>query len=91
MLNLKSKIMVNEHISSATVDSEIVMLDMERGSYFALNAVGTYIFELLKENTTIEEICAAVVRTFDVEVERCEKELFDFLGKLHAENIVTII
>ena len=90
MLDLNSNIILNEKMESTMVDNEIVMLDVQTGSYYALNSVGTYIWELLKESRNVEEICGAVVRTFDVEKERCEKELFVFLEKLHAENLIIV-
>ena len=45
---------------TASVDGETVMLDAERGSYFALGPVGSRIWELLEEPRTFDELCDAL-------------------------------
>lgn len=90
MLDFRSNVMLNDRMVSALIDGEMVMMDMDSGSYFGLNSVGTYIWELLKEKRKIEEIADAVVRTFDVEKETSDKELVEFLEKLLEENLLIV-
>ena len=90
MLNYQSDVIKHDRIVSTLVDGEIVMLDAENDSYLALNSVGTYIWEFLKETRKINEICDAVMNEFEVERERCEKEILGFIGKLYTENLVIV-
>ncbi|MBF0406658.1 MAG: PqqD family protein [Candidatus Riflebacteria bacterium] len=90
MLNLQTSVIRHDRIVSTLVDNEVVMLDSDSGSYRALNAVGTYIWELLKESRNVREICDAVMEEFDVEKAICEKEIPEFVEKLISENLLVM-
>jgi Coenzyme PQQ synthesis protein D (PqqD) len=75
---------------SSDVNSEAVILDLKSGIYFGLNQVGARVWELLQEPRTVAEIRDQLLDAFDVEPQRCERELLDLLEHLRAERLVEV-
>jgi hypothetical protein len=70
---------------------ETVMLSVEAGKYYGLNAVGSYVWERLQTPATLAELRAAVCAAFDVDARTCEADLLAFAGDLLAAGIVHAI
>lgn len=75
---------------TASVDGEIVMLDAERGAYFALGGVGTRIWEMLEVPHTLEELCRALQDEYAVDPETCHEEVVRFIEDLHQAQLVQL-
>jgi hypothetical protein len=67
-----------------------VILNLNSGVYFGLNPVGARVWELLQEPRTVADVCATVRGEFDVEPERCERELMDLLEQMRTEGLVDV-
>ena len=70
------------------VGDETVLLHLKSGTYFGLDAMGTRIWELLKEGMIPAEICARLEEEFDVERAVIEADTRNFLGDLKANDII---
>ncbi|GAB2552027.1 PqqD family protein [Spirosoma aerophilum] len=81
----------NPDTVSGQIDDEIVMVDIEKGSYFALNAVATRIWELLQEAHTMESLCEKLQAEYEVSAEQCRNDVakhvlqMQTLGLIRAE------
>jgi len=75
------------HVST-TVDGETVLLNNETGMYQGLNGVGPRIWELVQEPTTVETIVETLSAEYDVDSQRCERDVRAFLQELAAEQLV---
>jgi hypothetical protein len=64
---------------------ETVILHLGSGTYFGLDAVGTRVWELLREGATPQAICASLREEFEDTGEALEADILGFLGQL-AEN-----
>ena len=69
---------------------ETLVLDIGRGRYYSLSGVGTRIWELIGKPTRVAELRDTLVAEFDIDPERCESDLFDYLRELEAEGLVEI-
>jgi len=76
---------------SAEVDGELVGLSVEKGVCYGLNAVGTRIWALLETPRSLGDLCAQLTDAFDVEPERCEREVVALLAELRSEGLVTVV
>jgi hypothetical protein len=79
-----------ENALSTTIDEEVVILQQEAGEYYGLNEVATFIWELLEEPQTINEICEAVTTEYDVTHERCKPDVTTMLAELAEKELVTL-
>ena len=56
MLNLDSIVSYREDIDTTDIDEDKVMMDLEKGQYFALNSVGSRIWEEIQSPVKISEV-----------------------------------
>jgi len=70
---------------ASPVDNELVMMDIERGMYYALNPVGSDIWERLAEPQKVADLCAQLQRVYVVDRATCEADVLAVLNDM-AEN-----
>ena len=78
----------NIEIITNEIDDEILMMSIEDGKYYGLNAVGSEIWKMLDEPKSIEEIIPALKEIFDIDDETCRKESLDFIESMIKNNII---
>jgi hypothetical protein len=64
------------------------VLDMN--GLVVLNAVGRYIWELLAEDRSLDELAAAVVEHFDVDAGRARADIEAFVADLGAKGLIAL-
>ena len=74
---------------SSDLDGDAVILNLNSGVYFGLNPVGARVWELLQQPRTIDEICGAVRQEFEVEPERCQRDLINLIEQMRTQGLVT--
>ena len=66
-----------------------VVLDVDRGRMFSLNASGSAIFQLLERGLTDDEVVSALVKQFDIPDDVARTDLADFRRSLQNHALVT--
>lgn len=69
---------------------EAVILGLRSGKYYGLNAVGAHIWSLIQQPVAVREIRDALIATYEVEADCCEREIRLFLNQLAAEKVIEI-
>lgn len=67
---------------------QTVMMSIERGKYFALEASGQRIWEMMAEPVQVSDIVDRLTAEYDVPRERCEAEVLQFLGDLKQNGLL---
>ena len=75
---------------SADLAGEAAILNLKSGVYYGLNAVGARIWSLIQEPKTVEDIRDTILNEYDVEPERCERDLLALLERLAAEGLIEV-
>lgn len=76
------KYIQNKNTLSGKLEDERVMLDMDKGKYFALNPVATRIWELLDTPLSLEELCLRLQKEYEVAEEQCKADVSDHLAEM---------
>lgn len=84
-----SVVAAREQVSS-DLGGEVAILDLKSGIYYGLDAVGAQIWSLLQEPRTVEEIRDVLVREYEVDDERCERDLVALLQSLADEGLIEV-
>jgi len=79
-----------DHQTSAEVDGENVILDLDEGVYYGLNPVGTQVWKRIQEPTPVGEIVTNLTDEYDVDYERCFDDVVSLLEDL-AENGLIVV
>lgn len=89
-LTESSVIKAVEHQTSAEVDGENVVLDLEEGVYYGLNPVGTQVWKRIQEPTPLGEIVNHLTAEYDVKYEQCFEDVVSLLQDLAENDLITI-
>jgi len=71
-----------EDIISGSLHDDLVMMDIDKGKYFALNPVATRIWELLEKELSFDELCKLLLEEYEVEEEQCRREVEEYLEEM---------
>jgi hypothetical protein len=75
---------------SCDLDEEAAILDVTSGMYYGLNATGSFIWSLIQEPKTVVEIQQAMLEEYEVEPERCMRDVVTLLQELADDGLVEV-
>jgi hypothetical protein len=75
---------------SSDLGGEVAILDLKAGVYYGLDAVGARIWSLIQEPRTVNEILNILLEEYEVEPERCERDLLVLLQRLAEEGLIEV-
>lgn len=75
---------------TAQVSGETVMFQPAAGSYFVLGVVGSRVWELLEQPSSVAEVCAVLRTEFAIDAETCRNEVLEFVNDMHAKQLVSL-
>jgi hypothetical protein len=85
---VEHRIVVNKAVVAAELDDEAVLLNVETGVYFGLDAVGHRIWESLEAGRGETEITELLLADYDVEPERLAADIAEFLELLSRKGLI---
>ena len=89
--SMGSRVMVSkDQVSSDLGGGEVAILDFKSGTYHGLDAVGARVWSLIQEPKTIGEIRDVLLSEYEVERDRCERDLIALLQRLADEGLVEV-
>ena len=86
----RSTVVASKGQVSSDLGGEVAILDLDAGMYYGLDEVGARIWELIQEPSMVGDIRDTLVLEYDVEPERCERDLVDLLQKLAGEGLIEV-
>ena len=87
---LESVVVTAKDQLSCDLAGEAAILDVKSGTYYGLNAIGARIWNLIQNPKHVKEVLGVLLAEYDVETDRCEKELLDLLQELEARGLIEI-
>jgi hypothetical protein len=86
----RSVVMAAKDQVSCDLAGEAAILSIKNGVYYGLDPVGARIWSLVQEPRAVAEIRNTIIGEYDVEPERCARDLFGLLEKLLAEGLIEV-
>lgn len=90
VLSLASRVTIPAHVLSRHLQDELVVLQLKRGVYFGLDAIGTRIWELLREDRSLREVLAALVAEYEVEEAQGAEDVLDLVQQLREQGLIEL-
>ena len=75
---------------SCDLAGEAAILNIKSGVYYGLDPVGARIWNLVQEPRAVAEIHSTLTNEYDVEPERCARDLVGLLEKLLQEGLIEV-
>lgn len=87
-INMKKVYTVSDDTVESRLGDETVLLHLESGVYFGLDAVGTDVWELLQEGASVDAICDTLRQEYADAGESLEADILRFLGHLIDNKLI---
>ena len=84
----QERFVVNPSVVFRELDGETVLLHLDSGVYFGLDAVGTRVWALLLEHGTTGPVCAQMEREYEVEHDELERDVHRLVRELHQKGLI---
>lgn len=89
-ISLQTRVVASSKQISCGLSDEAVILHLEEGVYYGLNAVASRIWTLVQEPRTIRELRDSLLSEFEIEESRCTRDLIDLLGQLQRWGLIDL-
>ena len=87
--NKSFKLIIKTAVSKT--DENAILLNLNSGSYYELNDVAHIIVQNLNDFIGFNEIKQIIIENFDIEEDRCEKEILSFLQNLIERDFLEVL
>jgi hypothetical protein len=67
-----------------------IILELVSGVYYGLDPVGTHIWGLIQEPKVVNDVRSALLDEYDVEPERCERDLLNLLVEMTTLRLIEV-
>ena len=88
-ITLKTKVRIGKDVVSRLVQNEEVILNLVTGTYFGLDEVGTFIWDKMKSEASLDEIFQELVEEYESEPARIKKDLLALAQKLQKCQLIS--
>jgi len=78
---------MKDDIILAEVDGEGMIIDVEKGTSHFLNETALFLFKMMKEGNSIDEIKEAMIKEYDVDEADLEKDIREFISRLEKKAL----
>lgn len=79
---------VHPSVICRELSGETVLLNLESGVYYGLDAVGTRIWQLLQQGKTIDGVCDVMLEEYDVTPDVLRDDVSRLVSELRERGIV---
>ena len=87
---LDASIHIPDDVIFRDLDGEAVVLQLDTGLYFGLDAVGTRIWQLMEQHKALRPVFIALVDEDDAPADRIEHDLLALVDRLSGKGLVAI-
>ena len=87
-ISMETSYLATDDAVESRLGDETVLLHLESGIYFGLDAVGTRVWELLRAGASPEVICETLRHEYADAGESLEGDILGFLGQLTDNKLI---
>jgi hypothetical protein len=91
MLSLSDVICANEQqVAAKIMDGEAILIHLGTGAYYSMGAAGGFIWSLVENQLSLEDVVAAVTERYEVARDRAEADVLRLSEQLCAEGLALV-
>jgi hypothetical protein len=91
ILNLDSIVTRAERLVTSSLDGEVIMMSIDRGKYYGLDAIASQIWELLETPCSIRALCDQLLPQYEVERDQGERDVLAFCQEAREQNLIRVL
>lgn len=90
MISKDTIVVASKDQVSSDLAGEVVTLNLKNGTYYGLDEVGARIWSLIQQPCAVGAIRNVILDEYDVEPERCERDLLALLQDLENAGLIEV-
>lgn len=90
-ITIQTIVLRSDEFMTAPLDGELMMMSLERGSYYGLDPISTKVWEHMAEPIRVADLCTQLVSDFDVTPAQCQADVLAFLSELYEEDMISLV
>lgn len=79
-----------EGFSTAQVQDDLMMLNVEQGAYYSLDPIGAEIWKLLEQPAAVRDLVDRLQKRYDVSAEQCQADVQAFLEEMQKNGMILV-
>lgn len=87
-MNIAEFVSVSKDQTSTVLDNETVIVNLQAGTYYSLDATGSRVWQLIQAPISIADVCAMLEQEFQVEPSQCRKDILELMDNLAEEGLI---
>jgi hypothetical protein len=87
----RTRLIVPDHVITRVVGGSTVLLDIDTGRSFTLDAVGSRVWSLLAESGSASAAYETLLAEFDVEPDQLRRDLDSLVDQLAAASLLALV
>ena len=88
---MNATVCASKEQASADLGDEAAILNLKDGVYYGLDSVGARIWKLIQTPRAVREVRDTILAEYDVESDRCERDLIALLEELAQRQLIEVI
>ena len=88
-MNRNDRVAVRDGVMFNRVGEEVVLLDLDSGTYYGLDAVGARLWDLITGTATIGEAIEMMLGEYEVEAEVLERDVMRLVAELEEKGLIS--
>ena len=89
-MNKDSILQRAESVTFEVVADEAILIDINTGTYFSLNEVGTEFWQMLDGEQTIEQHAQTIANKYEVETDMVAADLLELANEMARDDLLII-
>lgn len=89
-ISLESNVAISSDVVSRDLEGEAVILNLESGTYFGLDPVGTRIWSLLQASGSLRRAFDVMLQEYDVAPQKLEDDMLRLVRELCAKGLLCL-
>ena len=90
-MTLRDRLSIPDQVAARKMGDETILLNLETGTYFGLDKVGSRFLELLEQNGEIASAHRTMLEEFDVAPEVLEADLLRLAEEMRAKGLLALV
>jgi len=89
-VSLESIVAIGDDLVARDFNGQVVILNLESGTYFGLEQLGARIWALLQQGGPLRRVFEEIHQEYDVSPDTLERDLLRLVGELRTKGLVSV-
>ncbi len=87
---ISDMVKIPKNVVSKNVAQDIVVLNLDDGTYFKLNETGAFVWQILLQGAPVSQVIEEMAKTYEVSSITAERDIMALITNLERERLLNL-